>query len=123
MSFSKKILVIDDSPTMVMITQTKLEEKGYSVITAYDGETGLKKAKDEKPDLVLLDIMLPGIDGYKVCETLKTDVITENIPVVMLTSKDMGEDFDRALEHKADWYIVKPFNDDHLFKVIEKLLD
>jgi DNA-binding response OmpR family regulator len=119
---NKRILVVDDNVQAVDMLKMILEDYGYGVITAHVGELGLKKAKEEKPDLVVLDVMLPGIDGFQVCERLKSDPDTQGIPIIMLTGKDKGEDFDKAMEKKADWYIVKPYNIEHLMKVFDKLL-
>jgi len=118
----KKILIIDDEAEVVKVLQICLEQHGYKVITGYNGESGLKKAKDEVPDLVILDIMLPDMDGYQVCERLKSDPSTKDIPVIMLTVKSMGEDIEKALEKKADWYIVKPYDEKYLLKKIDYLL-
>ncbi|MBN2408001.1 MAG: response regulator [Elusimicrobia bacterium] len=120
---NKQILIIDDNRQAVDMLQLILEEKGYSVSSAYEGESGLAKIKEKKPDLIVLDVGLPGIDGYQVCETVKSDPVTGNIPIVMLTGRDMGSDFDKAMEKKADWYIVKPYNIEHLLKVFDKLIE
>lgn len=119
----KRILIIDDSPTVIKMLQIVLESKDYEVITAYDGETGLKKVYSDKPDIVILDIMLPDIDGYEVCERIKNNANSKDIPVIMLTAKDMGEDFNKAMEKKADWYIVKPYDVEHLIRVINTLTE
>lgn len=119
---NKTILIVDDSPTMVRILQIKLEDTGYSVITASWGEVGLKKAKEEKPDIVILDIMLPGITGYEVYERLKNDLTTEAIPIIILTGNEPDEDFEKRLKKNEDGYIIKPFSDKQLFQMIDKLL-
>jgi DNA-binding response OmpR family regulator len=118
----KKILIIDDEAEVVKVLQICLEQHGYKVVTSYDGENGLKKVKSENPDLVILDIMLPDMDGYQVCEKIKADPSTKDIPVIMLTVKSMGEDVEKALEKKADWYIVKPYDEKYLLKKIDYLL-
>lgn len=118
----KKILVVDDEPDMVKALQIRLEQAGYQVITAYEGESGLDKTREEKPDLVILDIMMPVMDGFQVCEKIKSDPSIKGIPVIMLTAKTMGDDFDKAMEKKADWYITKPFDDKHLLRRIKGLL-
>lgn len=122
MSENKKVLIIDDNPTLATTLQMILELKGFTIITASDGIAGLNKVMEEMPDIIILDIMLPGMDGYQVCEKVKANPNTKDIPVIMLTGKDTGEDFDKALEKKADWYIVKPYNIDHLMSVFDKLL-
>ncbi len=123
MSELKKILIVDDDVQAVEMLSMILQDKGYEVIPAYVGELGYKKALEHRPDIILLDITLPGMDGYQVCEQIKHNPETSDIPVVMLTGKDMGESFDRAMEKKADWYVVKPYNIEHLMKVFEKLAD
>jgi len=119
----RKVLIVDDNEQAVEMLQIILEEEGYDIISAYVGEIGLKKASEEKPDIVILDIGLPGMDGYQVCEKIKSDPATAEIPVIMLTGIDMVDDFERAMEKKADWYIVKPYNVDHLLRTMEKLID
>ena len=115
---SKKVLIIDDSVDTVEMLEMILKDEGYDVIIAYVGEIGVKKAKEENPDLIILDVMLPGIDGFQVCEKIKSDPDTKDIPIIMLTGKDMGDDFDKA----ADCYIKKPYDIEHLLKVFDKLL-
>lgn len=104
-----KILVVDDEEHIVELIKYNLESNGYKVITAYDGKEALDKSIKEEPDLILLDLMLPKIDGFEVCKKLKKDVNTEYIPVIMLTAK--GEETDKVLglEIGADDYITKPF--------------
>ncbi len=116
-----KILIVDDNKIQVKTLKGVLLKEGYDVITAYDGEVGLIKAKELKPDLIFLDIKMPGMDGYEMCEKLKSDKETKDIKIVMLTGKDMGDDFDEAMKKDADWYIVKPYSFEHVFKVMEKL--
>lgn len=119
---NKKILIVDDNLETIKMLQMILEDKGYQIITAYTGKKCLEKVKEEKIELIILDIMLPGIDGYQVCEKIKTNLDTKDIPVIMLTGKDMGDDFDKAMEKKADWYVVKPYSVEHLLKVMDKLI-
>ncbi|CAH0128184.1 Alkaline phosphatase synthesis transcriptional regulatory protein PhoP [Peribacillus sp. Bi96] len=105
---SKKILVVDDEQSIVTLLQYNLEQAGYSVITALDGEQGLQAAVDIRPDLVVLDLMLPKMDGLEVCKQLRQQKI--NIPILMLTAKD--DEFDKVLglELGADDYLTKPFS-------------
>jgi len=91
-----KILVVDDQPDNVFLLQDRLEHEGYEVITAYEGETGLKKAKEELPDLILLDIMMPGLSGFEVCKEIVNDKNTRDIPVILLTAlTDSKKPFNR----------------------------
>ncbi|MBN2407737.1 MAG: response regulator [Elusimicrobia bacterium] len=118
----KTILIVDDNAFIVKMLQKKLESREFRVITAYDGESGITRALEEIPDLIILDIEMPGINGFETCERLKSGSRTENIPIIIFTSKDMGDDFDKAREKRADWYIIKPVSDEHLFSVIGKLI-
>ena len=106
----KKILIIDDLPENVFMLQDRLEHEGYQIITAYDGHTGMEKARNELPDLILLDVMMPGITGIEVCKTLVKDQKTKNIPIILVTAKVGAEDTREGLEAGAFDYIKKPFN-------------
>ena len=104
----KKILVVDDEPNIVDILRFNLQREGYEVVAAYDGQEGLDKALSEGPDLILLDVMLPMMDGFQVCEELrKTDRLT---PIIMLTAREEERDRVMGLELGADDYVVKPFS-------------
>ena len=104
----KKILVVDDEPNIVDILRFNLQREGYEVLAAYDGQEGLDKALSEGPDLILLDVMLPMMDGFQVCEELrKTDRLT---PIIMLTAREEEHDRVMGLELGADDYVVKPFS-------------
>ncbi len=118
----KKILVIDDEVDLVDTITFRLEAAGYSVISANNGQEGLKKARDEKPDLILLDVMMPNLDGYQVCRMLKFDARFEDIPIIMLTAR--GQDKDKAIGEDvgADVYLTKPFNGKDLLAKIDKML-
>lgn len=119
----REILIVEDNPQTVKLVKFILEKSKYSTISAKDGEEGLQMAREKKPDLIILDLMLPGIDGYQVCEALKADPNTKEIPVIVLTALDTGVDFEKALEKKADWYITKPFEAQHLLKRIDYLIE
>jgi two-component system alkaline phosphatase synthesis response regulator PhoP len=108
--YSPKILVVDDETYIVELVKFNLEKEGYRVIVAFDGMHALEMVKEENPHLILLDIMLPGMDGLEVCRTLKQDPNYNTIPIIMLTAK--GEEFDTVLglEMGADDYIKKPFS-------------
>ena len=105
---SKKVLVVDDEESIVTLLEYNLSQAGYEVITAYDGETGLQKAKNENPDFIVLDLMLPKMDGMEVCKELRNDQITT--PILMLTAKDDEIDKVLGLELGADDYMTKPFS-------------
>ncbi len=115
----KKILVVDDEKPIVEILQYNLEKEGYQVITAYDGEEALEKARQEKPDLVLLDIMLPKKDGFSVCRELRSE---QNIPIIMLTAKELETDKVLGLELGADDYVTKPFSSREIIARIRAIL-
>ena len=104
------ILVVDDDENIVELIQYNLTRSGYDVITAGDGQAALAAARKQLPDLVLLDLMLPGIDGLDVCRELKSDEATRGIPVIMLTARGEEADIVSGLEMGADDYIPKPFS-------------
>ena len=106
----KKILVIDDLPENVFMLQDRLEHEGFEVLTAYDGYTGIDKAKNELPDLILLDVMMPDITGLEVCKILVNEPATKDIPIILVTAKSGAEDTKEGLEAGAFDYIKKPFN-------------
>ncbi|MEE8180051.1 MAG: response regulator [bacterium] len=117
------ILIVEDDPQTVKLIKFILEKEDYSTISAKDGEEGLQMAREKKPDLIVLDLMLPGMDGYRVCEILKANPVTKEIPIIVLTALDTGVDFEKALEKKADWYITKPFEPQHLLKRVNYLIE
>jgi twitching motility two-component system response regulator PilH len=118
----KKILVVDDSPTMRKMMTDTLEGKGYQLILATDGEEALQKAAQEQPDLVLLDVVMPGKNGFQVCRQLKTDAITKHIKVIMVTSKDQKSDKFWGLKQGADAYVIKPFEPAELLQHVAACL-
>ncbi len=119
---AKTILVVEDDTDILELVRWHLQEEGYAVLTATDGINGLGLAKKQTPDMVILDLMLPGMDGLEVCRALKGDSRTKAIPVVMLTAK--GEEVDRVVgfELGADDYIVKPFSPRELVLRIRAIL-
>jgi two-component system alkaline phosphatase synthesis response regulator PhoP len=104
----KKILIIEDEPGILVSLKDEFESQGYVVYVAEDGEKGLKLARGEKPDLIILDIMLPVLDGYEVCKRLRME--GDNTPIIMLTVKDKEVDKVLGLELGADDYVTKPFS-------------
>jgi len=107
---SHKILIIEDDRDIAELIEYNLTREGYQVTTAFTGENGLKTAQSLRPDLVLLDLMLPGLDGLDVCRALKRDPKTDQIPIIMLTAKSEEADIVSGLEMGADDYISKPFS-------------
>ena len=106
----KKILVIDDYPDNVFLLKERLERENFEVLKAYNGETGIQIAVDEKPDLILLDIMLPGMSGYDVCRRLTGMPETKGIPIILLTALTEVDNLRQGLQAGAFDYIKKPFN-------------
>lgn len=119
----KRILLVEDEKDMVYAVTLQLEANGYEVLTAYDGREGIGKAKKEKPDLIILDLMLPKMDGYKVCGLLKADTRYTKIPIVMFTARAQESDIKLGEELGADAYITKPFEPQVLLSKIRELLE
>lgn len=117
-----KILIVDDEEHIVELLKFNLEVKGYKVLCAYDGVDGFNLAKEEKPDLVLLDLMLPGIDGIEVCRRMKSDSELKKTPVIMLTAKNLEQDKIKGLEIGADDYMTKPFSVKELMARVKAVL-
>jgi len=117
-----KIMIVDDEMSTLLPLKRSLEAQGYIVIEAYDGYQAIEKSKTEIPELIILDLMLPGIDGFEVCVQLKKDEITGKIPVIMLTARDEVRDKVVGLEMGADDYITKPFNLNELKARIKNVL-
>ncbi|MCX5749995.1 MAG: response regulator [Candidatus Saganbacteria bacterium] len=120
---SKKILVIDDENDVVEILKTILEHEKYEVISSYGGEDGLKKAIASKPDLIITDIMMPGMDGFEFVQKLKENMETFNIPVIMLTAKDQGVDREKGLALGVIAYIVKLFDLEELISTVKDAVE
>lgn len=118
----KKILVVDDEELIVKMVGLRLKANGYDVISACDGKEGLAKAKEEFPDLIILDVMMPVMDGYKVCGLLKKDTRFAKIPIIMFTAKAQVDDKKIGEEVGANAYITKPFDPQVLLGKIRELL-
>lgn len=119
---SKKILVVDDEADLVETVRFPLEMEGFDVLVSYNGEDALGQARREKPDLIILDLMLPKLDGYKVCRLLKFDERYKHIPILMLTAKTQEKDKILGMETGADEYITKPFEMDDLLGKVKAYL-
>jgi len=117
-----KILIIDDEEDLVRLVKEILELEDFEVTGAYDGEEGLRKATIEMPDLILLDIKMPGLDGFQVLERLKIDKTTSHIPVIMLTTSSLRRDRDRAFDLGAVDYLIKSLEGFVLGERIRKIL-
>lgn len=119
----KKVLVIDDEKDLVKTLVFRLEANGFETLVAYDGQDGLDKAKKMKPDIIILDLMLPKMDGYRVCGLLKNDVRYSKIPVIMFTARAQESDIVMGKEVGANAYITKPFDPKVLLDKIRELLN
>lgn len=119
----QKILVVDDEPEAVELLEFNLKQAGYEVTTAADGEEALKKAKATQPALMVLDLMLPELDGLEVCKLLRRDQTTARIPILMLTAKAAEIDRVLGLELGADDYVTKPFSPRELVLRVKKILE
>ena len=118
----KRVLIVDDEPDVVESVKFSLELENIECLEAYDGEEALSKAKKEKPDLIILDIMLPKINGYKIARLLKFDQEYKNIPIIMLTARTQEKDIKLGEETGADKYITKPFDMDMLVNAVKGYL-
>ncbi|UCG35811.1 MAG: response regulator [Candidatus Omnitrophota bacterium] len=118
----KKILLVDDEPQLVDTLKLRLEANDYEVVIAYDGNQALERVRSEQPDLIVLDLLLPKLDGYTVCGLLKRDSKHAHIPIVMLTARTQEADIKMGKEVGADEYITKPFEPKILLEKISNLL-
>ena len=118
----KTVLVIEDNPASVKYIQTHLQKNNYKIVVAYGGFEGLNKARSVKPDLILLDIMLPDLDGHKLCRMIKYNNDLKSIPVAMFTSRDTDEDAEMAKKCGADAFILKSTRIQIVMDILEKLI-
>lgn len=118
----RKVLVVDDEENITQILEFSIAAEGYEVITASNGEEAIEKARREQPNLIILDIMMPKVDGYEACRVLKSNPMTKKIPVILLTAK--GREIDKRLgfEVGAADYIVKPFSPSKLIEKVNEYL-
>jgi DNA-binding response OmpR family regulator len=118
----KKILIIDDEKNILKTVSTYLEGHSYTVLSASEGLAGIKIAEEQKPDLILLDLILPDINGYLVCEALKENALTWMIPIVAMSAKSNQSDIDLVIKNGAVDYILKPFEPKVLIEVVKRVL-
>ena len=118
----KKILVIEDDPVVARLVQYTLTKHGYEVLTATNGLQGLRKARQERPDLIMLDVMLPGVDGFEICRRLRAELQGDGVPIVMLSGKARDADKATGLDLGADDYLVKPVSPSKMVSVVGAFL-
>jgi two-component system, OmpR family, alkaline phosphatase synthesis response regulator PhoP len=118
----KRILVVEDEVRILLLIKKRLEFAGYDVITAMDGNSGMMKARSEKPDLIVLDLILPGLNGYQVCAMLKGDKQSKDIPILMLTARSQEKDITEGIRVGADAYMTKPYDPEAFTSQVQFLL-
>jgi len=118
----QKVLVVDDSWTELTMIATPLRNQGFDVVTAVDGDEALEKVFKERPECIVLDVVLPKQNGFQLCRRLKSMDVSKNIPIILLTSKNTPLDKSWGLRQGADMYMTKPFSVDELIKNVRQLL-
>ncbi len=118
----KRILIVEDEESLLKLESILLSSRGYAVAGVTDGKSALDYIAATPPDLIILDIVLPGMDGFEVCQMIKADPSTRHIPVVMLTAKKSTQDRDKGLEAGASAYVTKPFKSARIIEIIQGLL-
>ena len=118
----KRILIIEDEPEVSKLLQVRLQVAGYATVTAKDGMDGWNKLNYDKPDLIIMDIMMPKLDGFSLCKLVKENKKTKDIPVIMLTAKSMISDIDTGFDMGAVSFITKPYDWERLLQEIKKFI-
>ena len=119
----KRVLICDDDPVILRLLQVNLEIEGYDVVAAHHGEEAVRLAISENPDAVILDIMMPRMDGYEACKQIKANESTKDIPVVVLSAKAQQADIEKGREYGVNEYLTKPFDPTELLDVIHRLVN
>ena len=119
---AKKILIVDDEPNIVLALKYLLEDEGYEINECYDGQSGFQTTLDWKPDLVLLDVMMPGLDGYSVARKIREKLELQDIQIIFLTAKGTARDKMEGYDSGAELYIVKPFDNEHIIEKVGEVL-
>ena len=122
MSQKAKVLIVDDEPFNVDYLEQELEDLGYQIITAFNGQEALDKIKSQQPDLVLLDLMMPVLDGFAVLSEIKADNVLRDIPVIIVSAANDSKSIVKGIKQGADDYITKPVDADHLVKKLKEYL-
>jgi len=117
-----RVLVIDDEPEITEIVETFLVESGYQVAVENSPNNAVERARAFKPDVILLDIMMPGVDGYDICQQLKNDPAFSGVPIIFLTGKDRSDDMGRSFRSGGDMFIKKPFSCERLLEIVNIVL-
>ena len=120
---AKKILAVDDEKHILRLVQINLEKAGYEVVTGSNGREALEKVRSEKPELIVMDVMMPEMDGFEALKQLKADPETADIPVIMLTAKAQDADVFHGWQSGADLYLTKPFNPMELLTFVKRIFD
>lgn len=120
---NKKIMIVDDEAQLVDLIKLRLEKEGYQVGAAYDGEEALHMIRQENPDLIILDLMLPKMDGYMICSLFKRDKRFAHVPIILFTARSQEEDIQLGEKVGADAYITKPYEPQALLDKIKELLE
>ncbi len=117
-----RILIVDDEPNIVLALELLMKKEGYEVHTVADGERAVQAAKEIRPDLILLDIMMPKMDGYEVCQSLRSDALLKDVSIIMLTAKGREVEREKGLALGADLYITKPFSTRQVVTTVREIL-
>lgn len=120
---NKRILLAEDEPNIVESLQFLLQRAGFDVFVATDGHSALKTALEDTPDVLVLDVMLPGLDGYEILRQIRADKVAQHLPVLMLTAKGQREDREMARERGVDIFMTKPFANTEIIKAVQELAD
>jgi len=121
-NMSKTVLIVDDEEYIVTSLEYVMKSAGYEVVVAYDGEQAIEKVKETAPDLLLLDVMMPKLDGFEVCEKIRANPLWESIRIIMLTAKGRDSERDKGISLGADAYMTKPFSTRDILKRVMELL-
>lgn len=117
-----RVLVVDDDPQVLKLLRLNLEMEGYDVVSAADGNQALDAVANHSPDLIICDVMMPGIDGFEVVRRIRSDEANAGLPIVMLSAKAMGSDVKEGIQAGANEYVTKPFDPSELIDIVDRLL-